>query len=113
MDGLEGLRTRHLDCAYDWSPYIEKHILDREGWSQLRIENPIEQLVDFSPSPESLNPEQRKLYDVVANQYIQELSGQETPGQLLLNVDGVAGTGKTYTLMKICARLQELALQAE
>ena len=79
----------------------------------MRIENSIEQLVDFSPSPESLNPEQRKLYDVVVDQYIQELSGRGTLGQLLLNVDGVAGTGKTYTLMKICARLQELALQAE
>ena len=49
----------------------------------------------------------------MTNQYIQELSGQETPGQLLLNVDGVARTGKTYTFMKICAQLQELALQAE
>jgi ATP-dependent DNA helicase PIF1 len=34
------------------------------------------------------------------------------PQQLLLNVDGVAGSGKTYTLLKICSRLQELALEA-
>ena len=113
LDRLDGLGTRHLDRAYDWSQYAEKHILDRESLGRLRIENPIEQLVDFSPSPESLNREQRKLYDVVTDQYIQELSGRGTPGQLLLNIDGVAGTGKTYTLMKICARLQELALQAE
>jgi type I site-specific restriction endonuclease len=76
----------------------------------LRIENPIEQLVEFSLSPESLNPEQQKLYDIVVDQYIKEFSGRETLGQLLLNVDDVTGTGKTYTLMKICARLQKLTL---
>jgi hypothetical protein len=79
----------------------------------LQIENPIEQLVDFSPSPKILNPEQWKLYDVVIDQYIQELFGRETLGQLLLNIDGVAGTGKIYTLMKIYAQLQEFALQVE
>ena len=35
LDGLDGLGTRHLDRAYDWSLYAEKHILDRESWSQL------------------------------------------------------------------------------
>jgi hypothetical protein len=29
-----------------------------------------------------------------------------------LNVDGVAGSGKTFTLLETCARIQELALQA-
>jgi ATP-dependent exoDNAse (exonuclease V) alpha subunit len=29
-----------------------------------------------------------------------------------LNVDGVAGSGKTFTLLKTCARIQELAEQA-
>jgi ATP-dependent exoDNAse (exonuclease V) alpha subunit len=29
-----------------------------------------------------------------------------------LNVDGVAGSGKTFTLLKTCARIQELASQA-
>ena len=34
------------------------------------------------------------------------------PSQLLLNVDGVAGSGKTFTLLKTCARIQELAREA-
>jgi ATP-dependent DNA helicase PIF1 len=34
------------------------------------------------------------------------------PRQLLLNVDGVAGSGKTFTLLKTCARIQELAVEA-
>ena len=42
---------------------------------------------------------------------MRELDGGEPP-QLLLNLDGVAGSGKTYTFPKISARLQELAAQA-
>jgi ATP-dependent exoDNAse (exonuclease V) alpha subunit len=34
------------------------------------------------------------------------------PCPLLLNVDGVASSGKTFTLLKACARLQELATEA-
>jgi PIF1-like helicase len=49
----------------------------------------------------------------VVNQYSQELAwDRPAPSQLLLNVDGVAGSGKTFTLLKICARIQELAKQA-
>ena len=32
--------------------------------------------------------------------------------QLLLNVDSVARSGKTFTLLKTCARIQELAKEA-
>jgi PIF1-like helicase len=65
--------------------------------------------MDSSPLP--LNLEQRKLYDTVVDQYLQELALQ-WPSQLLLNVDGVAGSGKTFTLLKTCARIQELAREA-
>ena len=67
--------------------------------------------MDSSPLP--LNLEQRKLYDTVVNQYSQELAlNRPLPSQLLLNVDGVAGSGKTFTLLKTCAQIQELAEQA-
>ena len=112
LDGLDGLGTRHLDRAYDWNPHVGKYNINSEDWSRLRVENLIEQVVDIGSSAGSLNLEQRKLYDVVINQYTQELSSPVLPQQLLLNVDGVAGSGKTYTLLKICAQLQDLALQA-
>ena len=35
LDGLDSLKTHHMDCVYDWSPYAEKYILDCEGWDQL------------------------------------------------------------------------------
>lgn len=79
----------------------------------MKAENPTEQLVGTSSSPQQLNHEQRKLYDTVVNHYIEELdSTRPRPRQLLLNVDGVAGSGKTFTLLKTCARLQELAEEA-
>jgi hypothetical protein len=50
---------------------------------------------------------------VVAH-YIAELDpSKPKPSQLLLNIDGVAGAGKTFALLKICARLQELAIEAQ
>ena len=58
----------------------------------------------------NLDEQQRKLYDVVTDHYANELSEQD-PRQLLLNVDGVAGTGKIYTILLTSLRLDELARQ--
>jgi hypothetical protein len=70
-------------------------------------------VVIIDPSPLPLNLEQRKLYNAVVGQYSQELALETPlPSQLLLNVDGVAGSGKTLTLLKACAEIQELAKQA-
>jgi hypothetical protein len=64
--------------------------------------------------PDLLNLEQRKLYNTMVGQYTQELTyttfGNPPLSQLLLNVDGVAKSRKTFTLLKTCARIQELAL---
>jgi ATP-dependent exoDNAse (exonuclease V) alpha subunit len=49
----------------------------------------------------------------VVDQYSQELTfDAPLPRQLLLNVDGVSGSGKTFTLLKTCALIQELAIEA-
>ena len=67
----------------------------------------------LNSSPDPLNLEQRKLFNTVVDQYSQELAlDMPLPSQLLLNVDGVAGSGKTFTLLKTCARIQELAREA-
>ena len=85
-----------------------------ENLDQMKAENPISQVVALDPSLLPLNQEQRKLYDTVGNQYSRELAlNRPPPPQLLLNVDGVAGSGKAFTLLKTCARIQELATEAE
>jgi ATP-dependent DNA helicase PIF1 len=60
-----------------------------------------------------LNLEQRKLYNTAVDQYSEELAlSRPLPSQLLLHVDSIAGSGKTFTLLKTCARIQELAREA-
>ena len=88
-------------AQYNHSPSI---------FDRLKAENPIAQLVTMTSSPEGLNTEQRKLYDVVVDQYTRELAvDQPDPPQLLLQVNGAKGVGKTVALLRACARLQELA----
>jgi hypothetical protein len=102
------LGSRELDQAYDWAVHIGRHQITADIWEQLKAENPTDQVVTANSSPENLNSGQRKLYNIVVNHYERELE-DKSPPQLLLNVDGVAGSGKTFTVLKTCARLQELA----
>lgn len=57
---------------------------------------------------ELLNPEQRLVYDTVIDYYNDFLAGQTLP-QLLLNVDGRIGTGKSYIINLTSAYLQTKA----
>ena len=113
IDLLDSLGTREMDRDYDWSLHVGRYDISPEIWDQVKAENPVAQVVVMDSSPDPLNLEQRKLYDTVAGQYSQELAlDTPLPRQLLLNVDGVAGSGKTFTLLKTCARIQELAIEA-
>lgn len=113
VDHLDGLGAREMDRDYDWSLHVGRYDISPDIWDQVKAENPIAQVVVIDSSPDPLNREQRKLYDTVVDQYSQELAlDAPLPPQLLLNVDGVAGSGKTFTLLKTCARIQELATEA-
>ncbi|KID81041.1 ATP-dependent DNA helicase PIF1 [Metarhizium guizhouense ARSEF 977] len=113
IDLLDSLGVREMDRDYDWSLHVGRYDISPDIWDQVKAENPIAQAVLMDSSPDPLNPEQRKLYDAVVSQYSEELTlDAPLPRQLLLNVDGVAGSGKTFTLLKICARIQELAVEA-
>jgi hypothetical protein len=113
VDLLDSLGARDMDRDYDWSSHIGRYDISPDIWDQVKAENPIAQVVVTDSSPEPLNLEQRKLYDIIVEQYVQELTlDTPLPRQLLLNVDGVAGSGKTFTLLKTCARIQELAIEA-
>jgi ATP-dependent DNA helicase PIF1 len=123
VNPLEGLGNRELDQSYNWGSHVGRYPDVSPGiWEQVKAENPTRQEVTDSDnsdtSPDKLNAEQRKLYDLCVTQYIQELSHeldpqQPMPEQLLLNLDGVAGAGKTFALLKSSGRLQEIAALAE
>jgi ATP-dependent exoDNAse (exonuclease V) alpha subunit len=72
--------------------------------------------VDVSSSVTRLNVQQQKLYNVIVAQYRAELAATTGFGDpvrpLLLNVDGAAGSGKTFTLQKACSQIQEMAAAA-
>jgi hypothetical protein len=113
-DMLDSLGSREIDRSYDWSSHVGRYNeIHTEIWEQMKAENLIELRVEVDSSPEALNTEQRKLYETIVTQYTNEINlGGRPPPQLLLNVDGEAGTGKTFTLLKACGRLQEIAIAA-
>ena len=58
----------------------------------------------------ALNTEQRKLYNTTVTHYANKISlTSPTQPQLLLNVNREARTRKTFTLLKACVRIQEMA----
>jgi ATP-dependent DNA helicase PIF1 len=107
----DDLGGRDLDRVYDWTLHVGRDLTTPEEWGQFKLLHYTEQAVTINSDPSLLNTEQRKLYDIVTAQYVEELAGNG-PRPLLLNVDGVAGSGKTFTVLKLCARLQELAQQS-
>lgn len=107
----DDLGSREIDRTYDWTSHVGRDIVSPDTWDVFKHQYTTEQAVTVNSDPVPLNLEQRKLYDIVIAQYTQELAANNPPA-LFLNVDGVAGSGKTFTLLKICARLQELAQQA-
>ncbi|KAF9536267.1 hypothetical protein CPC08DRAFT_590772, partial [Agrocybe pediades] len=56
----------------------------------------------------TLENEQRAIFDKFINQYRSILDG-ETPPQVLLNIDGTAGCGKTYLIAAICQEIRKMA----
>jgi hypothetical protein len=103
---LDALGTREIDRTYDWDTYINRHVLSTDIWTDIKAANLISQTVTVDSCPQSLNLEQRKLYNTVVNQYTTELALDGLFLRLLLlNVNGVARSRKTFTLLRSCARL--------
>ena len=104
------LGDRDIDRQYDRTRHVGCYDVEDKWMDEMKAQFPANQEIQDSLNPDSLNEQQRKLYDVVTDHYANELSEQD-PRQLLLNVDGVAGTGKTYTILQTSLQLDELARQ--
>jgi primosomal protein N' len=113
MSFIDELGSQDINQAYDWTSHIGWHTaIIPKGWEQYKQQNPADQEVVINSLPTALNTEQRKLYDLIISQYSNKLSGTST-SPLLLNMDGVAGSGKTFIVLKTYAQIQELAIQAK
>ena len=69
---------------------------------------PAEQLLPSLNSVDLLNREQFKVYNLIVNHYSDYLAGRNPP-QLRVNLDGVAGTGKTYVLLQASKKVEDMA----
>ena len=63
-------------------------------------------MVSMAQTAESLQPEQKCVYDIVIQQYERILQGN-SPLPLRINIDGPAGTGKSYLIAMISSHLQD------
>ncbi|MCJ1360781.1 MAG: hypothetical protein MMC33_010790 [Icmadophila ericetorum] len=104
------LGKRKIDRAYDW--HQSDHRYDEYGDQSTfytvakTLEPPHEYTLH---DPDTLQGAQRICFDVIMRQYERQHDFGELPYPLLLHIDGVAGTGKSYLIDTISAHLYEAA----
>lgn len=128
VDDLPLLGNREVDAIYDWSRHVGLHAeisQMRDFWKLKKAQFPIGEADALARSRSwfgMLNDEQRLLYDTVVDHWKAALArgrlyygydGKRTAeNQLLLQVDGRGGTGKSFALEIMVAELRRLALGA-
>ncbi|OAQ58434.1 ATP-dependent DNA helicase PIF1 [Pochonia chlamydosporia 170] len=104
----DNLGERDSDREYDWSRHVGKYDIDPSFWHVTKRAFPAEQLLPSLNSVDLLNGEQRTVYNLIVDHYSDFLAGRNPP-QLMVSLDGVAGTGKTYVLLQAIKKLEEMA----
>jgi PIF1-like helicase len=104
----ENLGERDSDREYDWRRHVGKYDLDPSFWDVVKRAFPAEQLLPSLNSVDLLNREQRTVYNLIVEHYGDYLAGRNPP-QLRVNLDGVAGTGKTYVLLQASKKVEDMA----
>lgn len=107
----DDLGDRDADRQYDWSRHVGKYNIDTSFWDVTKRACPAEPLLPSLNSVDLLNREQRTVYNLIIDHYSDFLAGRNPP-QLRVNLDGVAGTGKTYVLLQASKKLEEMAAMA-
>jgi hypothetical protein len=104
----DNLGERDSDREYDWSRHVGKYNIDSLFWDVIKRAFPAEQLLPSLNSLDLLNREQLTVYNLIVDHYSDYLAGRNPP-QLRVNLDGVAGTGKTYVLLQASKRVEDMA----
>ncbi|KAH0826840.1 hypothetical protein AYO21_07253 [Fonsecaea monophora] len=112
IEDPDQLGDRDLDREYDWTPHVGRFTFPDDYWKELKQAEPASLHAESTTiDPDQLERQQRRLYDFVVADYAGELAGLPPP-QFLLNLDGKAGTGKSFVIMLISATLQQMATNA-
>ena len=106
LEDADALGNRDVDRAFDWSPFVNKYPDLTGDWldnAQERFPKSLE--VDYASQSivDKLNLKQRQVYDTTMEAFRSDV---EIP-QLLLHVDGRAGTGKSFVIQLTSAHLQQ------
>lgn len=107
----DDLGERIADRQYDWSTHVGKYTIDSTYWNAVKHEFPAHQVLPSLNDEGRLNPQQPKIYRLIVDHYAEILSGHKPP-QLCVNLDGVAGTGKTYVLLQASSKVEQMAIAA-
>jgi hypothetical protein len=108
VENPDNLGERDSDREYDWSRHVGKYNIGPSFWDSIKRAFPAEQLLPSLNSVDLLNREQLTVYNLIVNHYSRFLAGKNPP-QLRVNLDGVAGTGKTYVLLQASKKVEEMA----
>ncbi|KAJ7433950.1 hypothetical protein B0H11DRAFT_1939032 [Mycena galericulata] len=111
---VSDLGTRPLDAAWDVNAARTRwNDVDQMGTylDQQRRESGA--IINAEPDPidlATLANEQRAIFENYVSAYSKILAGEAIP-QMLLNIDGTAGCGKTYLIHAICQELRRMAAE--
>lgn len=116
QEDIDILGNRPIDLNHSWEPHIGRYPdlepIAGEFWKLKKAEHGVVgdvEVDDISASaPDSLNTEQRMIFDMFEAHYGAYLAG-DNPDPLLLQVDGRGGTGKSHVIRLLSARLDRLA----
>lgn len=104
------LGNRPLDREYDWDQFVGKHSdMFYPAWlPDMKEQHPKALEVNYAASDavDMLAAKQRQVYDLSLDQHTCRCQGDH-PQQMLIHVDGKAGTGKSFTIAMISAHLQQ------
>lgn len=104
-----GLGDRPIDRSVQWENHIGSYAdWDTKRWNTLKISNPVSLNVNAGNIVTSLASKQKDLYDLITKHYDLYLQGRN-PAPLHLNLDGRAGTGKSYAILLISEALQDMS----
>ncbi|CCE27458.1 uncharacterized protein CPUR_00932 [Claviceps purpurea 20.1] len=115
----DDLSSRPLDLSANWHASVGKHRQELpelllptakdEYWNSVKASTSInlDYGTEASNAEASLNPEQRLLFETVVEHYGRAIDGL-SPDPLRINVDGRAGTGKSYTIQLVSSRLETM-----
>jgi ATP-dependent DNA helicase PIF1 len=108
LEDQDLLGERDVDRLYDWSRHIGRWVVDKTWYDQQMADQSGDQELPELVPVSVFNDEQRKLYDLIVDHFNDYCAGKPLR-QLRVNLDGSAGTGKTFTILQCSAKVNQLA----